>query len=98
MMNTFPGRLTNIAQLRTIHPWTHLSMPIFEPSRKTWQCSKKLRLCGERAWSRPSSTWCSKNMSACGSLEASAMLLAKKIKLEVTAEDAAALEFMQGKC
>jgi putative transposase len=26
------------------------------------------------------------------------MLLAKKIKLEVTDEDAAALEFMQGKC
>jgi putative transposase len=26
------------------------------------------------------------------------MLLAKKIKLEVTEEDAATLEFMQGKC
>jgi putative transposase len=37
-------------------------------------------------------------MSACNGKEASAVLLCKKIRLEVTEQDAAALEFMQGKC
>jgi len=37
-------------------------------------------------------------MTACNRKEASLMLLTKKIKLEVSEEDARALEFMQGKC
>src|SRR6266700_704629 len=47
---------------------------------------------------RPSSAWSSRNMTACNRKEASVMLLSKKIKLEVSDQDAATLEFMQGKC
>src|SRR5256714_10260483 len=47
---------------------------------------------------RPSSAWYSRNMTACNRKEASVMLLSKKIKLEVSDQDAATLEFMQGKC
>src|SRR5712692_11346512 len=62
------------------------------PYSRSWQHSA-MRVCLS-----PSSGWSSRNMSACKRKKESWMLLSKKIKLEVSEQDAAALEFMQSKC
>ena len=73
-------------------------MQTFGHSKRMWLSSKKLPPFVARVWCRPSSDWSSKNTRACTRKEASAVLLTKKIKLEVSEQDAATLEFMQGKC
>src|SRR5258706_13527242 len=68
-------------------------------SRKPMQNASRLwrRSCVKACW-RLSGDWFSRNMNACNRKEASIMLLTKKIKLEVSSEDAQAFEFMQAKC
>src|SRR2546421_8795606 len=90
--------LTSCTQNDTTRAWRRTDMRTSGYAKKTWKSSRSLPLSHERVCFRPLSAWCSKNMSACNRKETSAMLLSKKIKLEVSPEDATTLEFMQGKC
>src|SRR3989442_4251552 len=94
ILSLLPSRTQN----DTMRTWTSTRMQISASSEKTWKNLRSLRLFHVRVCSRRSNDWCSRNMSACKRREASAMLLCKKIKLEVSPQGAQALEFMQGKC
>src|SRR5260221_1626052 len=90
--------LIRCTQSDTIHAWKQEDMQTSEYSKRTWNYSKSWQHSAMRVCLSPSSDWCSKNMSVCKRREANAMLLAKKIKLEVSEQDAETLEFMEGKC
>src|SRR5437868_2070331 len=90
--------LTACTQRATIRAWVRKDTPTSECSKKTWSTSKSWQPSHGRVCFRLSSDWYGRNMSACFGKEANAMLLCKKIKLEVSEQDAATLESLQAKC
>src|SRR5260370_33833020 len=97
-MSTFPCLLTDCMQCYRTYACRQNDIRL-SGSRKLMQNASRLwRLsCVKVCW-RLSGDWSSRNMNACNRKEASRMLLCKKIRLEGSEPDAAAIEFIQGKC
>src|SRR5690349_10601888 len=83
-----------------MHAWIQKTTLPYAFVRAHNASSKWLLPSQRKACSTRSNAWCLKNMIVCINRKRGrqGMLLCQKIKLEVSKQDAATLEFMQGKC
>src|SRR6266700_4994143 len=83
----------------TIHTWNQKDIRCFASGDTPIRLCARLQPLLVKAWLKPLNVWLKRSGNESNREEkTSRMLLAKKIRIEVSDEDAATLEFMQGKC
>src|SRR5260370_8981227 len=98
-MNTFHESLTICMQFHIIHTWNKKNIRCCASGNTRIVRYARLRLSQGKVSLRPLNAWLLRNGRGYNAKERKAsMLLSKKIRLEVSEQDAATLGVMQAKC